>query len=228
MNNLPNRIGSSEVAGILRNEIESGTFVTHDRLPSERVLAQTYKVARGTIREALGQLESQGFVDVRAGSGTYISQTPIELTNPVVANARPLELIDARFALEPHICRLAVLHARNQDFDRAELLLTQMEANAGDSHAFSAADTAFHNLLAESTGNNLLIWVVGQISSVRNQEQWSRMLHLTLNDTIIAQYNIQHRQILDAIRSREPERAANLMKGHLEAARLSLTRSAAT
>ncbi len=228
MDKPSNRIGSSEVAGILRNEIASGLLAAHDRLPSERVLAQTYNVARGTIREALGRLESQGLVEVRAGSGTYVSRTPTELTNPVVANARPLELIDARFALEPHICRLAVLHARNQDFEQAEALLAEMEASAGDPPAFSAADTAFHNLLAESTGNSLLIWVVGQISSVRNQEQWSRMLHLTLNEAIIADYNAQHRQILDAIRSREPERAANLMKGHLEAARLSLTRSAAT
>ena len=54
------------------------------------------------------------------------------------------------------------------------------------------------------------------------------MRHLTLDENIISQYNAQHRKILNAIRSREPERAANMMKDHLETARLSLTRAAAT
>jgi GntR family uxuAB operon transcriptional repressor len=224
----PTRMGSSEIAGLLRREIEAGRFAVRDRLPSERKLAEEYGVARGTVREALNRLAEQGLVDVRPGSGTYVAPEPAEQTNAVVSNARPLELIDARFALEPHICRLAVLHARKQDFLRAEELLSDMEASVSDPRAFSAADTAFHNLLAEITGNSLLIAIVGQISSVRNQQQWSRMLHLTLNETTINRYNMQHRQILDAIRNREPERAATLMKEHLETARLSLTRAAET
>ena len=50
----------------------------------------------------------------------------------------------------------------------------------------------------------------------------------TTNTSIIDQYNDQHRRMLSAIKSREPERAAMLMKEHLETARLSLTRAAAT
>ena len=73
-----------------------------------------------------------------------------------------------------------------------------------------------------------MIWIVSQINSVRNQEQWSRMRHLTLNASTISQYNLQHRQILEAIRSREPELAASYMQQHLEAVRLSLTRAAST
>ena len=52
------------------------------------------------------------------------------------------------------------------------------------------------------------------------------MRHLTLNEQMIADYNNQHRQILNAIRSRESERAANQMKTHLESARVSLMRVA--
>ncbi|MCP4319351.1 MAG: FadR family transcriptional regulator [Hyphomicrobiales bacterium] len=228
MNQQQTRMGSTEIAGLLRREIQAGRLAAPERLQPERKLAEDYNVARGTIREALNKLEKEGLVDVRPGSGTYVTYEPIEETNTVVGNARPLELIDARFALEPHICRLAVLHARRQDFIHAEELLAEMEASVSDPYAFSTADTAFHNLLAETTGNSLLIWMVGQINSVRSQEQWSRMLHLTLNETTISHYNMQHRQILNAIRTREPERAAGLMKEHLETARLSLTRAAAT
>ena len=54
------------------------------------------------------------------------------------------------------------------------------------------------------------------------------MRQLTLDHTIIRLYNSQHRDILNAIRNREPELAANRMKDHLETARLSLTRAAET
>ena len=103
-----------------------------------------------------------------------------------------------------------------------------MEENEEDPAAFAETDSAFHAALAASTGNNLLIWIIAKINSVRGQEEWTRMRHLTLERNIISQYNSQHRQIVSAIRSREPERAAILMKEHLETARLSLTRAAAT
>jgi len=103
-----------------------------------------------------------------------------------------------------------------------------MEKNLSDPAAFSSADTAFHSLLAETTRNNLLIWIVSQINAVRTQKEWSNMRRVILNPITIGHYNVQHRAILDAIRQREPELAAVAMKDHLENARTSLNRSAAT
>jgi len=220
--------GSAEIAGLLRQEIRQGTLVSQERLPAERVLAETYAVARGTVREALNQLSNDGLVEIRRGSGTYVLANDTFSANPVVENATPLELIDARFALEPHICRLAVLNARKQDLEKAEELVIQMENCLEEPAQFSIFDTAFHTLLAETTGNRLLIWIVGQINAVRNQDQWAQMRQLTLNEKTIAEYNAHHREVLEAIRGREPERAAIIMKQHLEAARLSLTRAAST
>ncbi len=222
------RLGSTEIAGHLRADIKHGQIALHDRLPPERTLAEKYKVARGTVREALNRLADEGLVEIRAGSGTYVTYDPEEAAHSVIMAARPLELIDARFALEPHICRLAVLHARSQDLDEMESLLEQMENCGDDMQLFSEADTQWHTRLAESTGNSLLIWIVGQINTVRNQPEWSNMRQITLNHEIVSVYNKQHRQILNAIRTREPEQAASLMKEHLETARLTLTRSAST
>lgn len=222
------RMGFAEIASLLRKEINSGVLAPKERLPAERSLAETYGVARGTIREALNQLEGEGLVEVRPGSGTYVNGDSAGQTHFIIENARPLELIDARFALEPHMCRLAVLHASKKDLDKAEELLLIMEASVNDPITFSATDTKFHKFLAEITGNSLLIWMVTQINSVRNQEQWAQMRNITLNEQTITAYNEQHRAILNAIRAREPERAAALMKTHLEGARLSLTRAVAT
>jgi len=220
--------GSAEIAGLLRQDIRRGKLLSQERLPAERILAETYAVARGTVREALNQLERDGLVEIRRGSGTYVLPSDANTSNPAVENATPLELIDARFALEPHICRLAVLHARSQDLEKAEELLAGMQACRNEPARFSVLDTAFHTLLAETTGNRLLIWVVAQINGVRNQDQWARMRQLTLNATTIATYNSHHRKVFEAIRRREPEQAAAIMKQHLETARLSLTRAAST
>lgn len=223
----PVRPGSPEITALLRVEIERGALAPKERLAPERELAEIYGVARGTIREALNRLASEGLVQIRPGSGTYVADKRESPASDVIANARPLELIDARFALEPHLCRLAVLHARASDLDLMEDQLALMENSLGDPVSFSRADKTFHSLLAESTGNSLLIWIASQIASVRIQDQWARMLNLTLHDDIIEQYNQQHRAVVDAIRQREPELAASLMKAHLETARLSLTRAAA-
>lgn len=228
MDKVARRIGSSEVTATLRRELLSGSLMQGDRLPPERALSERFGVARGTVREALSRLAREGLVEVRPGSGAYVRQPAAGAVNPVIDNTGPLELIDTRFALEPHICRLAVLHARREDLDRAETLLQEMEASAEHPQRFSDADTEFHTLLAESTGNALLVWIVGQISSVRGQDQWHRMRSLTLDREMIQTYNRQHREIVAAIRAREPERAAEEMKRHLESARLSLTRASAT
>lgn len=222
------RLGAAEIAGILRRQIGLGELPAKERLPAERHLATTYGVSRGTIRAALTRLADDGLVEIRSGSGTYVIFDQETGTNPAIANARPLELMDARFALEPHICRLAVLHARSNDLSQAADLLRSMEESVEDPVAFSLSDTAFHTLLVEITGNGLLIWMMSQISSVRNQDQWSRMRRMTLNGATIRHYNHQHRRIFEAIRAREPELAASIMKEHLETARTTLTRAAAT
>lgn len=220
------RIGAADIAAMLRREIQRETYRLHDRLPPSRTLAATYGVARNTLRDALSTLETEGLLESRRGSGTYVTYRGGERRAPVIENANPLELMDARFALEPHICRLCVLHGQREDFERIEELCDRMEAAVTDPAAFAKADTHFHAGLASAARNNLLSWIIEQINTVRSLEEWSRMTSITLDEAMIREYNRQHRQILEAIRAREPERAATLMKEHLETARLSLTRAA--
>lgn len=222
------KMGAADIAALVRREISKGALQLHDRLPPERVLSNTYGAARGTVRKALLMLEDEGFVETRAGSGTYVVHKTEAMSAGPIANATPLELMDSRFALEPHICRLAVLHGRRADFDMMETLCLRMESATDDPAAFSEADTAFHRALVDSTRNGLLMWIIDQIANVRAQDDWTRMRRLTLDLQTINSYNAQHRQILNALRTREPERAANVMKEHLETARLSLTRASET
>jgi len=222
------RLGAVDISALLKKEILSGNFRFHDKLPPERRLAHSYGVARGTVHQALARLERDNLVEIRPGSGAFIVHAQPSTHASPIHDSTPLELIDARFALEPHMCRLAVMHGRRQDFDRLEGLCDSMEQPHQDTTTFSTFDTEIHLVLANSTANKLLIWMITQITLVRGQDEWRRMRRLTLNEQIILRYNLQHRQIVDAIRAREPERAAGFMKEHLETARLSLTRAAET
>ena len=222
------KYGSENIASELRREILNGQILAPEKLPAERELAEKYQVSRGTVRAALSKLDKEKFIEIKPGSGAFVIHKTSAVPVSEVKNANPLELIDARFALEPHICRLAVLHGKKEQFLKLETLVEAMEKSVKDPVQFASADTAFHQVLADCTGNNLLIWIINQINSVRGQDEWTKARHLTLNDNIIRTYNIQHNQILLAIKSREPEKAASFMKEHLEIARLSLTRAAGT
>ena len=219
---------AADIAAQMRRQIEDGTFKRLDRLPPSRQLAESMGVARNTLREALYRLQKEGLIETRPGSGTYVMVAEEDPVPLAVSETKPLELIDARFALEPHICRLCVLRANREHFDVMERLCKRMEAATRDPVAFSEADTDFHNALALATGNSMLIWLIKQINTVRLLDEWTTMRHITLDERMIDQYNAQHRSILETIRARHAEEAAGKMKEHLEAARLSLTRVAAT
>jgi GntR family uxuAB operon transcriptional repressor len=215
-------MNAADIAGTLRKQIASARFVRNDRLPPERSLAEQFGVARGTVREALKQLEDAGFVQRRAGSGTYVTYSEQDETRSIVESTRPLELIDARFAVEPHMVRLAVLHATDFDLAKAEAHLQAMEACGGDPLVFAETDERFHLALARCSHNALIVWMMEKMHEVRSHSQWARMRTITLEPGIITTYNRQHRAIVDAIRARDADAAGRLMREHLETARRSL------
>ncbi len=219
-------MNATDIAGELRKQIASARFARNDRLPPERLLADQFGVARGTVREALKQLEDTGFVERRAGSGTYVTYSERDETRSIVETVRPLELIDARFAIEPHMARLAVLHATDFDLSKAEAHLHTMETCGGDPIAFADADDRFHLALARCSQNALIVWMMEKMHEVRAHAQWARMRTITLEPDIIDKYNHQHRAIVEAIRARDAESAGRLMKEHLESARRSLVDAA--
>lgn len=216
------KLNKNDVFLQLRKAINTGEFQTGERLPAERELAGRFGVARGTLREGLRELEKSGFVERRQGSGTYVTYSSNDELPSIIENVRPLELVDSRLALEPHICRKAVLHATDADFRRVEAMLQSMEKSENDPQNFSKSDEEFHLMLAELSGNRLMQWMAQSMSGARSHSQWSRVRTITLNPAIIRTYNQQHRAIVDAIKTRDPEAAAARMKAHILTARESL------
>jgi GntR family transcriptional regulator len=66
-----------QIKEYLRMQIEAGVYPSGARLPSERELAQEFRVSRMTARQALQLLAKDGFISPRVGKGTYVRRPRI-------------------------------------------------------------------------------------------------------------------------------------------------------
>jgi DNA-binding FadR family transcriptional regulator len=214
--------GSAAIVSRLRRAILDGTYAYNERLPPERQLAADFGAARGTVREALRQLEEMNLLMRRVGSGTFVKYRR-QMDQEAIANlTSPLELIDVRCGIEPQMVRLAVLNASARDLENLHQVLLRVEAASTDSEEFTQADVEFHLALAECTQNPLMVWLYQHINDIRGHAQWSKMKDKILTVTRIKEYNLQHRALYTAIVERDAAGAVELIRAHLEEARRDL------
>ena len=212
--------GPRAISAYLRRAIETGAYSEGDRLPPERQLAATFHAARSTVRRALDQLEKAGLVSRRLGSGTFVgSVTSARRGIDLVDQVSPLQLIEARLAVEPFTTRLAVLHATRRNLEEMEAVLIHAEESINDKDSFSKWDGEFHLLIAHASSNPLLINIYRQINHVRLHAQWDAMKEKILTPEVIAAYNRQHRAVFNALHARDTQSAYTMITEHLEKAR---------
>jgi DNA-binding FadR family transcriptional regulator len=214
-------LGIGSIVARLKRAIASGVYADGDRIPPERHLAHSFGAARSTVRKALDQLESEGLVVRRVGAGTFVNYPePLVTGHGEIADViSPLQLIDARFAVEPYMARLSALHATQRDIDSMHDVLARLEAAGPDKDLFTELDAEFHLCIARGARNPLLMHVYEQINVVRSRAQWDAMKQKILTPPQIVIYNMQHRAIYQALRHRDGTRAAELIGQHLEKAR---------
>lgn len=220
-NSLPAAVtvGSAAITALLRQAILDGRYADGERLPAERDLASHFNASRSTVREALRRLEEFSLVTRRIGSGTFVNYRPGLNESDIAEVTSPVELIDVRLAIEPQIARLVVINATSRDLDRMGEALKRVENCGADREFFSRADEQFHLVLAECTRNPLMVWLYRQINDVRSHAQWNGMKDKILSEDRIADYNRQHRELYDTLRSRDVDAAVQIIVEHLEKAR---------
>ena len=206
----------------IRTAIITGEYGFNQRLPSERHLAEKYAVARGTVRAALERLEQARLVRRQFASGTFVSHPDQFNQSNIAEETSPLELIEARLAIESHIVGLAVTNTNNRDMRKLEQTLHQVIDCHDNPEHFSAADEAFHLMLAQCSQNPLLVWIYSRINAIRNHTQWSRRKYNILTPTKIQQYNRHHHALFVAIRNRDREQAVAQITAHLHQVRQDL------
>jgi len=200
--------------------IVQGEFKAGERLPSERALAERFDVSRTSVREAIIALELQGAVEVRGGSGIYVSQTPAAAVKAPAfmpeAGPGPFELLRARCLIESEIAALAAETRKDADLDRIFAALADMREHMDDKVANEAADRLFHLRIAESTGNSVLLQMVTAMWDHAKGPVWTKIdEHFHTTELRLASQE-DHQRVFSALLSRDPGAARAAMRAHLE------------
>ena len=139
-----------------------------DRLPSERTLMDGLGVGRSSLREAIGHLSALAVVDVRRGSGTFLTRAIDADTVylPLAIDAtrtRLLQTLDVRRALEAEASALAARRADARALEIVEARLVAMERAHHGRGTSGPEDLAFHRAVFDASGNPLFDQLLGQL-----------------------------------------------------------------
>ena len=218
---IAKRTVKDQISDKLAAMVHAGVLRQGDELPSERALAATLGVARETVRAAISALQACGMVEVSQGArtrvlgnGTRPPQEPASTLNNV--RGRPFEEVaEARAAVELQIMRLAAARMGPQDRDRLAALVHEQDGMSGDPVAFQISDREFHLALYRACGNSLLADVASDFYRYAIDLQRSALLR----PGAIARSVADHRRIVEALHTREPEAVASAMQQHLDQVR---------
>jgi GntR family transcriptional regulator, transcriptional repressor for pyruvate dehydrogenase complex len=210
---------SASVAAQIEEMVTSGQLQNGRRLPSERRLAELLSVSRGSVREAITELEVKGLVTRRPGTGTHIRRPPHSLfTGPIVSGAglsdrETTELLDLREAIEPGIAARAAERASTADIEEIRTLARAFENSGEDVERRMQLDAEFHQAIARAAHNALLGGLV---------ERFMNALDATRRTTAQTESRFRmsktaHRKIAAAIANGDPEAAEREMLEHVRA-----------
>ncbi|UWU26151.1 GntR family transcriptional regulator (plasmid) [Rhizobium sp. CB3060] len=148
---------SETAADMLRSEVSGGKWPIGTRLPNESVLADTLTVSRGTIREAVRVLVSEGLLETRQGSGTYVCSPAAA---PFEKNLRHYSERDKRevlAAIYKQAVSLAVRRSAPSQIQEIRGVLAQPRRMGADLAEREKHDTDLHRRIVSTSGNKLLI-----------------------------------------------------------------------
>ena len=211
-----------QVANQLRKMVLRGQLVAGDRLPNQEQLAEQFGVSRGTLREGIQTLTTEGLLTIARGAkgGTlinvpkkdrivdYLTSTLSLLTG--AAEMTVEELFEAREVLEVYAARRAAERRTAEDIEGLHRLTLGASPDASPSEQYET-NRQFHEMVAIVARNRFLHLV-------------SEPLYLTLQNQVVRDrappefwggVHHDHGEIFVAIEAGSPEDAAQKMSDHL-------------
>lgn len=218
-----------QIADQIGELIEGGEYKPGKHLPPERDLAKQLGVSRPSVREALIALEVEGYVEVRMGSGVYVTHSGkgVGRPAPLPADSGPFELIRARRLIESECAALAARNGTRAQIRSIKGVLEAMmrEHRRKENSAPLAADRLFHLRIAEAGGNSALVLVVKTLWDQRAGPLFMQLEnHFTTPETWAAAIQ-EHRDVYDAIAGHDAKAARAAMRRHMDNAAKRLGKS---
>ncbi|CAN7361447.1 FadR/GntR family transcriptional regulator [Pseudoduganella sp. LjRoot289] len=203
------------VAGRIQEMIREQQMTPGARLPAERELAASLCVSRASLREGLIALELEGVIEVRGGSGVYVSKHPAPPADVAEAGPGPFEVLAARSLIETEVAATAARNASPAALDAILAAVLEMERSHEDRSSNEQADRNFHIAIAHATGNSALVGVIDYLWRQRSS-LWHRLKEHYRTEELRQATLLDHRAILEAIVRRDESGARRAMRTHLE------------
>ena len=216
-----------QVAKQIRKLIEENKLKIGDKLPPERTLAKEMKVSLPSVREGILVLEILGLVERKAGRGNVVknSVVPAELDENfqhLREEESPFALLETRKVVEVGAVGYAAQRANVNDIFTIEQSVNKMESivnHLSTSQEYEKGiqfDREFHESIARATHNPVLSRIVLQTLEKLREQLWVRLKEESWSIPGNPQkYLKEHKQILAAIRDKNPKIARKMMYVHL-------------
>lgn len=202
----------------IKQMIVSGDLRPGDRLPREADLAERLGLSRNSLREAVKALSLIHVLDVRQGDGTYVTSLDpgllmgaMEFVVDFQQDDTVLHFLEVRRIIEPAATAMAALRMSVQAIVDLRGQLDEVAA-APTIDDLVAADLEFHRSVAAGCGNPVIGSLLDSLSGPTQRARvWRGLTQTGAVDRTIA----EHRAIVDAIESREPEVARSWATVHI-------------
>lgn len=206
----------------LRDSIFRGKLKPGEQLLPERDLAETMQVSRTSVRNAITQLITMGYLETRQGKGTFVVNRDIsDSNNPFASIISPGrstvdELLEFRIGLGLHGSTLAAERATESDIVFLEETLARDENEVVTVESETEADIAFHMGIAYATHNAVYVDLTKRFYEYmfyRLKEMHTFLYEVQAN---LEEVERQHLVILDGIKAHDPELARKGMYNHIQ------------
>src|ERR671923_1177995 len=207
-----------EVVTQIHDLIREGRLKAGDQLPSERELAETFKVSRTSVREALRALETKGLIVSRIGMGNFVADLPVEslvapLAKLLIEEKNALaDIFEMRKLIEPHIAAMAAERATKSDLERMRRILKKQSEAVNRGETGVEADAELHFAIGQATQNQALEKLVSGLMEVLSHSREESLQTLDRRKVSIE----SHRRILAAIERHDGAKAQEAMLHHIE------------
>jgi GntR family transcriptional repressor for pyruvate dehydrogenase complex len=157
---------SQKIERKVEEAIREKKLLPGTRMPSEKELCEQFAVSRTALREALRRLSARGLIDIKKGSGIYVTELKIEdainslhLFYDLRFNSDLiLQIIEVRRLFEPEIARLAANNRTESDVKTLQKNLTELErCNPDNTQLEVDLINRFHMNIAKSTHNPIVL-----------------------------------------------------------------------
>ena len=211
---------SERILCFFKEQFAGGQLVAGDRLLPERELAQRLGVSRPTLREVMRALALLGVIEIRPGQKAVVTSPRADVLGEffgVLLSMQPSiyeHVLEARIAIECQAARLACVNAQAADLERLHRCLETILATASQEAAGAEADFAFHSALVLASHNEVLRFIHDAIASLVRRSHQERRKAVIGDAVFLATLGDAHRQIVDAITTRDPDAAETVVRRH--------------